>query len=91
MNTSKKKYAKSRCIHYQTGKTERLPSAIRCRLTTYTVCDPKTCPWYKTPEDLAESYEKARQNFIANHGYDGYVQKGYGHRRRLPPRLKQED
>lgn len=77
-----KERPKTSCVFYgKTGAYKRVQDGPLCTLTTYAVCDPNTCPWYKTEEMLAESYEKARQNFIKNYGYDGYIQKGYGPKR----------
>ena len=77
----KLKRTKTSCIFY--GKMpNRAGDDPYCTLTTYKECIPDTCPWYKTQEMMAESYEKARQNYIKNHGEDKYYQLGFGPKRR---------
>ena len=73
------------CVFY--GRTgQRAAGAPYCTLTTYAKCDPYTCPFYKDETMLAESYEKARQNYIKTHGKDLYYELGFGPRMRQNPR-----
>ena len=70
------KRAKSSCVFYGAAKTQESPA--NCRLTTYKVCNPDTCPWYKSKKMMEASYEKARQNYLKAHGRDDYYALGYG-------------
>lgn len=36
------------------------------------VCGTNLCEWAQTQEEIQNSLEKARQNFIKKHGFDGY-------------------
>lgn len=74
----KTKRTKMSCVFYGTPKRE--PGSANCRLTTYKVCDPDRCPWYKDKQMMAESFERARQNYIKAHGSDDYYALGYGPR-----------
>lgn len=74
---SKGKRSKVSCIHY--GVAKREPGTANCRLTTYKECNPNTCPWYKDKKMQEASFEKARQNYMKNHGgKDEYYAMGYG-------------
>ena len=58
---------------------EARAGTANCRLTTYKVCDPNHCPWYKNRKMQEASFEKARQNYMKNHGgKDEYYAMGYG-------------
>lgn len=73
------KRTKTSCIFYG-NMPSRKPDAPYCTLTTYKECVPDVCPFYKSQEMMDASYEKARKNYIKNHGVDKYYQLGYGPR-----------
>ena len=88
--TKIKERPKTSCVFYGrvSGRTSDAPY---CTLTTYAKCDPDTCPWYKSQEMMDASYEKARQNYIKNHGADDYYRLGYGPKPRHSPRKNPDD
>lgn len=53
-----------------------------CKLTTYAVCNPASCPWCETEEELRESYKKAAEIWKREHGRNDYYARG------LAPLLK---
>ena len=69
---------KMSCVFY--GTPNREPGMANCRLTTYKVCDPNRCPWYRNKQMMEESFEKARRNYLKRHGSDDYYALGYGPR-----------
>ena len=88
--TKIKERPKTSCLFY--GKPHGKESgAPYCTLTTYVKCDPDTCPWFKNQEMMDASYEKARQNYIKNHGADEYFKKGYGPKYRQNPRKNPDE
>ena len=75
---AKSNRTKMSCVFY--GTPNREPGTANCRLTTYKECDPNRCVWYRNKQMMEASYEKARQNYIKNHGKDEYYALGYGPR-----------
>lgn len=86
-----KERPKTACVYY--GKPSPLHSngTAYCTLTTYQTCDPDTCVWYKDEDMLKASFEKARQNYIKNHGSDDYYKRGYGPKQRRLPRTVEDE
>ena len=76
---------KASCIYYATGPAHDNGFGIRCRLTTYSECNPDSCPWYRSQEMADASYERARQIWARNHGRDNYYARGYGPKFRMLP------
>lgn len=89
MYVPKNKRPKRSCVFYGANK-RRDDGSANCRLTTYHVCDPDTCPWYKNEQQMAESFEKARQNYIKRYGKDDYYKLGYGPKNWAGTRFKEE-
>ena len=83
--TKLKEKPKSACLFYATGTKFKNEYGPRCTLTTYTECNPETCPRDRSQEMADESFEKARQIWAKNHGRDDYYALGYGPKRRLRP------
>lgn len=48
-----------------------------CKATNYEKCEPETCPFWRDAAGMAESKERARQNFIKRWGFDGYGKVKY--------------
>lgn len=89
--TKLKEKPKSACLFYATGTKFKNEYGPRCTLTTYTECNPETCPWYRTQEMADASFEKARQIWAKNHGRDDYYQLGYGPKKRCLPRTNTDE
>ena len=87
--TKLKERPKTSCLFYG-SLPGREPGAALCTLTTYVKCDPDACPWYRSQEMADASYEKARQNYIKNHGKDEYYKLGYGPHKRYNPRTEED-
>ena len=62
---------KGNCIHFWSTT-----SPNRCRILRDDVyCDPKTCAWHRTANQMMESFETARKNFERRNGFDGYYKQ----------------
>lgn len=68
------------CIFHMSELARRNDTA--CKLTTYLVCDPASCPWFETEEELRASYERAAKIWEKARGRNDYYARG------LAPLLK---